>query len=61
MVAVIERASGASLSEEELRAACAGELARYKIPEVFRFLPSLPRNAMGKVVKRELEHLFEGA
>ena len=38
-----------------LRAYCAGKLADYKVPETFMFLESpLPRNAAGKVLKRQL-------
>ena len=39
----------------ELRAHCTGKLADYKIPESFTFLDgALPRNANGKVLKRQL-------
>jgi long-chain acyl-CoA synthetase len=69
------RVRGAALDEDELREFCAERLAAYKVPEAFVFRASLPRNAIGKVVKkqlvRELEeeaqsepvpvaHLFEG-
>jgi malonyl-CoA/methylmalonyl-CoA synthetase len=36
----------------------AERLPKYKIPRSFRFLRELPRNAMGKVTKKELLHLF---
>ncbi len=40
---------------EELRAHCAAELADYKVPETFTLvIESLPRNANGKLLKREL-------
>jgi long-chain acyl-CoA synthetase len=73
--ACVVRARGAKLEEVELREFCAARLAAYKVPEAFVFRASLPRNAIGKVVKkqlaRELEeearaepvptaHLFEG-
>jgi long-chain acyl-CoA synthetase len=64
VVAVVQLQPGRVASDEELRAHCARELARYKVPEQIRFAASLPRNSMGKVVKRELEPLFgagEGA
>jgi acyl-CoA synthetase (AMP-forming)/AMP-acid ligase II len=35
-------------------------LARYKVPEVFLFVDELPRNAMGKVVKRDVVPWFDG-
>jgi fatty-acyl-CoA synthase len=31
-------------------------LARYKVPRDVVFLPELPRNATGKILKRELKH-----
>ena len=36
----------------------AERLPKYKIPRSFRFLRELPRNAMGKVTKKDLLHLF---
>jgi acyl-coenzyme A synthetase/AMP-(fatty) acid ligase len=42
----------------ELEAACRQRLARYKTPKDYVFVTALPRNAMGKVLKR---HLREAA
>jgi len=42
------------LSEEEVRAYVKSNLARFKVPREIEFLDSLPRNATGKVLKREL-------
>jgi fatty-acyl-CoA synthase len=44
-------------TEEELRDHCRSRLARYKVPKAFRFVDSLPRNALDKVVKSALEAL----
>jgi acyl-CoA synthetase (AMP-forming)/AMP-acid ligase II len=44
----------AELSEEEVKAYVKSNLARYKVPREVEFLDSLPRNATGKVLKREL-------
>ena len=44
----------AEASEDELLEHCRGRLARYKVPKGVRFLESLPRNALDKVVKSEL-------
>jgi acyl-CoA synthetase (AMP-forming)/AMP-acid ligase II len=41
----------------ELQAYCLAELARYKVPERWR-VHELPRNAMGKVVRAEVESWF---
>ena len=48
----------ARLDAEELRDWCEHQLSSYKQPRRFVFLPTLPRNAMGKVVKPELRALF---
>jgi fatty-acyl-CoA synthase len=42
------------LSEEDIKAHVKANLARYKVPREVEFLESLPRNATGKVLKREL-------
>ncbi len=45
---------GASASAEELGEFCRQRLASFKKPELFRFLPELPKNPMGKILRREL-------
>jgi acyl-CoA synthetase (AMP-forming)/AMP-acid ligase II len=45
---------GAELSEESVKAYVKENLARYKVPREVVFLEELPRNATGKVLKREL-------
>jgi len=59
VVAVVQLEPGAKVDEEELRALTREQLARYKVPDRIRFAQALPRNAMNKVVKRELRPLFE--
>ncbi|MEO5575219.1 MAG: long-chain fatty acid--CoA ligase [Gaiellaceae bacterium] len=44
-------------TEEELLTHCRGRLARYKVPKGVRFVESLPRNALDKVVKSALAEL----
>jgi malonyl-CoA/methylmalonyl-CoA synthetase len=56
-VAVKWRA-GAGASLEELRAWCKERLAVYKVPSRLLAVPELPRNAMGKVVKKDVASLF---
>ncbi len=46
--------TGRSVTEEELKAHVKANLASYKVPREIVFLDELPRNATGKVVKREL-------
>ncbi len=45
---------GADLDEDEVKGHVKSNLARYKVPRDVEFLDSLPRNATGKVLKREL-------
>ena len=40
--------------EAELAAHCAGRLARYKCPRMFRAVEALPRSANGKLLRRQL-------
>ena len=39
---------------DALRALCRAHLAPYEVPEVFEFVDTLPRSALGKVLRREL-------
>jgi acyl-CoA synthetase (AMP-forming)/AMP-acid ligase II len=47
--------NGKAASDDDLRAHVKANLARYKVPREIVFLDELPRNATGKVLKRELE------
>ena len=46
---------GAQFSEQAVQAYVKANLARYKVPREVVFLDELPRNATGKVLKRELQ------
>ncbi|QRF22674.1 long-chain fatty acid--CoA ligase [Alicyclobacillus sp. TC] len=46
---------GMSVSEEELHAFCREQLAAYKVPRSFEFRDSLPKSAVGKVLRRALK------
>jgi acyl-CoA synthetase (AMP-forming)/AMP-acid ligase II len=50
----IVRAPGAQVTAGELQAFCAARLSDYKVPRLVTFLDELPRNATGKVLKRDL-------
>jgi len=52
--AYVELKSGAAATPDELMAYCRQHLAAYKTPSAIELLPSLPLNAIGKVLKREL-------
>jgi acyl-CoA synthetase (AMP-forming)/AMP-acid ligase II len=45
---------GAQLTDEDVKRHVKSNLARYKVPREVEFLDSLPRNATGKILKREL-------
>ena len=53
----VAKASGASLSEDDLIAHCRRELAAYKVPKDVRFLDALPKSAVGKILRRDLRGL----
>jgi acyl-CoA synthetase (AMP-forming)/AMP-acid ligase II/carbon monoxide dehydrogenase subunit G len=46
--------SGKKATEDELKAYVKKNLANFKVPREFEFIDELPRNATGKVLKREL-------
>jgi long-chain acyl-CoA synthetase len=60
VVAVVEPEPGASLRGDDIRAYLVPRIARYKLPERIELVAKLPRNAMSKVLKRELVALFGG-
>jgi fatty-acyl-CoA synthase len=45
---------GSNVGPDELKDHVKANLARYKVPREIEFLDELPRNATGKVLKREL-------
>jgi fatty-acyl-CoA synthase len=45
---------GSDVSEDDLKGYVKQNLARYKVPREIVFVEELPRNATGKVLKREL-------
>ena len=49
---------GDTVTIEELVAFCDGKIARYKHPRSLFTLDALPRNSMGKVLRRELREQF---
>jgi acyl-CoA synthetase (AMP-forming)/AMP-acid ligase II len=55
--AFVVLADGTQLSAEDIKAHVKANLARFKVPREIVFLDELPRNATGKVLKRELAKL----
>lgn len=54
VMAVIERRSGAHVTQAELIAHCKDRLGSMRAPKSVEFREDLPRNATGKVLKREI-------
>ncbi|WP_026678937.1 class I adenylate-forming enzyme family protein [Fictibacillus gelatini] len=54
--AYIVKEKGNPLSKEEIINYCKEKLAEYKIPEI-QFVDSLPKNSLGKIVKRKLKEM----
>ena len=52
---------GETLEEGDVIRHCLGNLAKFKVPQSVAFVDVLPRNATGKVLKRELRAQFVGA
>ena len=50
-----------ALAAEDLVAWCRGRLTHYKCPRAVRFVPDLPRTAMGKLSKRDLRDRYGAA
>jgi long-chain acyl-CoA synthetase len=61
VAAVVELQPGAVCTAAELRGHVAKRLAAFKVPTIVRFTQvPLPRNAVGKVLKRQLRDLLTG-
>jgi fatty-acyl-CoA synthase len=52
--AFIKLKEGASISSEELRKYCEGNLARYKIPKYFEIVDEIPKSETGKIDRKTL-------
>jgi acyl-coenzyme A synthetase/AMP-(fatty) acid ligase len=51
---VVQRA-GAETTESELREFARANMAHFKVPQEFRFVPELPKTATGKIQKHVLQ------
>ena len=57
--AVVHLKEGMSATEDELRAFVRGKIAAFKVPVRVKFMPEmLPRNPQGKILKRDLQGVF---
>ena len=57
--AYVVKKKGASVTEDAIKQDVKSNLARYKVPREVEFIDELPRNATGKVLKRELKEQHE--
>ncbi len=59
-MAILVAKPGAEIDTSAVIAHCVSSLARFKVPATVAFVDVLPRNATGKVLKRELRVMFVG-
>lgn len=59
-MAIVVRKPDQDLAEGDVIRHCLGRLAKFKVPQSVTFVDALPRNATGKVLKRELRTQFVG-
>ena len=52
--AVVVVAPKRHVDEQELKELIAQQLAKFKVPRIFEFVDALPRNATGKILRRQL-------
>ncbi len=53
-VAYVSLKDGATATEKDIKLFCRDNLGRHEMPRKIHFLPELPRNAAGKILKRAL-------
>jgi acyl-CoA synthetase (AMP-forming)/AMP-acid ligase II len=56
--AVVSLRSGAKVTERDILQFCRGKLAGYKMPKSVDFIQTIPRNASGKILKKELREKY---
>jgi acyl-CoA synthetase (AMP-forming)/AMP-acid ligase II/uncharacterized membrane protein len=57
--AYVVKSNGASVTEADVKKQVKDNLARFKVPKQVVFLDELPRNATGKILKKELKERHE--
>jgi fatty-acyl-CoA synthase len=57
VMAWVRLREGSTLTADDLRAACAGKIATYKIPRYWRFVESFPLTVTGKVQKFRMREI----
>ncbi|RLB78485.1 MAG: malonyl-CoA synthase [Deltaproteobacteria bacterium] len=59
VVAAVVPRTGCAAESEELKSHCRRYLHDWKCPKDIRVLPELPKNTMGKILRREVEIMFK--
>ena len=59
-LAIIVVAAGTEPTADSLKAYCKENLAGYKVPQLYEFVETLPRNPSGKLLKPQLREQFPG-
>ncbi len=60
LFAVIVKAPGADLTEDEVIGHCRARIGGYKVPRRMAFVDAMPKSAMGKILKNELRRIYGG-
>ena len=58
VMAFVVRRPGHEITEDEVITDCRGRIAHFKCPRHVRFVDAIPRNAVGKALKRVLREPF---
>ena len=58
VAAAVVLKSGTTATSDELVTYCQARLSSFKKPEAVRFLPELPRNPLGKILRKDLQSAF---
>jgi acyl-CoA synthetase (AMP-forming)/AMP-acid ligase II len=56
---VVVMNNGDKVTDQDIVKFCKGKIAGYKVPKIVHFVPELPRNASGKVLKHELRKRYK--
>lgn len=56
--AVVSLKSGMTITKQEILEKLNGKLARYKIPKYVTFVDDVPKNNVGKIVVKQITHLY---
>ena len=57
LMAWIKVQDGLKMTEEEVKAFCDGQIARYKIPRYVKFVDGFPATVTGKIRKMEMREI----